>query len=316
MKVLLQFVCLFFAASLSAEVDWVPQFNDKPVPEGRIAAIEKAVPSKAIVPARESRRILVFSATSGYRHASIATGKVALAKLGESSGAYTAVVSDHPENFEPEALKEFDAVVLLSPTQDFFMPDKKARKQFSQEEMAWLKKRHDRLVSNLIEYVEQGGGIVGIHAATDACYKCEEYGDMMGGYFDGHPWRASNNVTIVVEDRDHVLNKATFGSDPDFRIKDEIYQFAEKPYSREKLRILLTLDPERSDPVKGMKREDNDYAVSWVQAVGEGRVFYSSIGHNHEIFENPLMLKHYLAGIQFATGDLAGDTTPSAKLRK
>lgn len=316
MKLYPYIVCAFFAASLSAEVDWVPQFNDKPVPEGRVAAIDKAVPDRAIVRPIESRRVLVFSATAGYRHASIATGKVALEKLGESSGAYTAVVSDHPKHFEPEALKQFDAVVLLSPTQDFFMPDKKARKQFSQEEMAWLKKRHDRLVSNLIEYVEQGGGIVGIHAATDACYKCEEYGDMMGGYFDGHPWRASNNVTIMVEDRDHVLNKATFGSDPDFRIKDEIYQFAEKPYSREKLRILLTLDPERSDPVKGTKREDNDYAVSWVQAVGEGRVFYCSIGHNHEIFENPLMLKHYLAGIQFAVGDLAGDTTPSAKLSK
>jgi hypothetical protein len=316
MKLLLQFACLFLTFNLSAEVDWVPQFNDKPVPNERIAAIEKAVPSKPIVPPREARRILVFSATSGYRHASIATAKLALEKLGKSTGAFIALISDHPKHFEPDALKEFDAVVLLSPTQDFFMPDKRTRKQFSQEEMAWLQNRHDRLVKNLVEYVKQGGGLVGIHAATDACYQCEEYGDMMGGYFDGHPWSANSNVTIVVEDGEHVLNQAVFGSDADFRIKDEIYQFAEKPYSREKLRILLTLDPERSDPVKGMKRKDNDYAVSWVQAVGEGRVFYSSIGHNHEMFQHPLILKHYLAGIQFATGDLEGDTTPSAKLFK
>ena len=75
MKLLLQFACLFLTFNLSAEVDWVPQFNDKPVPNERIAAIEKAVPSKPIVPPREARRILVFSATSGYRHASIATSK-------------------------------------------------------------------------------------------------------------------------------------------------------------------------------------------------------------------------------------------------
>ena len=76
--------------------------------------------------------------------------------------------------------------------------------------------------------------------------------------------------------------------------------------------MLLHLDPARSDEVKGLKRKDNDYAVAWVQAVGEGRVFYTSIGHNPHIFYNPLMLKHYLAGIQFATGDLPADTTPSA----
>lgn len=315
MKVLLQFASLFLAASLSAEVDWVPQFNDKPVPQERIAAIEKAVPSKGIVPAREPRRVLVFSATSGYRHASIATGKVALEKLGESTGAFTAVISDHPRHFEPNALKEFDAVVLLSPTLDFFMPSRKQRKKFSDDDWAWLQARHDRLIANLVKYVEQGGGLVGIHSATDSCYNCEDYGDMIGGYFDGHPWRANNNVTVVIEDRDHVLTKTVFGDSADFRIKDEIYQFKEKPYSRDKLRVLLSLDVELSDQVKGLKREDGDYAVSWVQAVGEGRVFYSSIGHNHEIFESPLMLKHYLAGIQFATEDLAGDTTPSAKLR-
>lgn len=64
-----------------------------------------------------------------------------------------------------------------------------------------------------------------------------------------------------------------------------------------------------------MKRTDGDYAVSWVQGVGKGRVFYSSLGHNHEIYSNPHMLKHYLAGIQFACGDLKADVTPSAQLK-
>jgi type 1 glutamine amidotransferase len=102
----------------------------------------------------------------------------------------------------------------------------------------------------------------------------------------------------------------------DFRLVEEIYQFKEEPYSRENLRILLHLDPDRSDKVEGMNRKDNDYPVAWVQKVGEGRVFYTSIGHNEHIYANPLMLKHYLAGIQFAVGDLQADTTPSAQLVK
>ena len=303
------------AGTLSAATDWVPTFNDQPVAPHHVTAIEAALPNTSIVAPQAARRVLVYSATAGYRHRSIPTGKLALAKLGAASGAYEAVVSDDPANFEPDALKGFDAVVLLSPTQDFFMPNKKQRKKFSAEDWAWLQARHNRLVDNLLEYVEQGGGLVGIHSATDSCYKHKGYGEAMGGYFSGHPWTANMNVTIVVEDDEHAIIKPVFEGMKDFRIKDEIYQFRPEPYSRDKLRVLLHLDPARSDtPKKAPGREDGDYAVCWVQSVGKGRVFYSSLGHNHEIYSNPLMLKHYLAGIQFATGDLQADTTPSAKL--
>ncbi|MEA3365531.1 MAG: HEAT repeat domain-containing protein, partial [Candidatus Hydrogenedentes bacterium] len=64
----------------------------------------------------------------------------------------------------------------------------------------------------------------------------------------------------------------------------------------------------------GIRRDDDDFAVSWVRTYGEGRVFYCSLGHRHEIFWNPAILQHYLDGIQFALGDLAADTTPSAQL--
>jgi type 1 glutamine amidotransferase len=128
---------------------------------------------------------------------------------------------------------------------------------------------------------------------------------------------ASHRVTIIVEEPDHALLQPVFDGQSDFRIKDEIYQFKDEPYSREKLRILLSIDVERSDPPhkkKPLRRADGDYAVAWVQSVGKGRVFYSSLGHNHETYSNPLMLKHYLAGIQFACGDLKADTRPSATI--
>lgn len=313
-QTLLGFVLL--STSVFAVVDWKPTFNDKPVSNKLKSAVDAALPSEPIVAPKSARKTLVFSATSGFRHRSIPTGKYALEQLGKSTGAFETVISDDPAYFEPEALKQFDTVILLSPTQDFFMPPKKGKNvpKFSKEELEWLKARHNRLVDNLVDYVEAGGGLMGIHAATDACYGHEEYGEMMGGYFWGHPWNAKTQVTIVVEDPEHETIKPVFAGIESFELVEEIYQFQPEPYSREKLRILLHLDPERSAKVKGLKRKDNDYPVAWVQKVGEGRVFYSSIGHNDHIYANPLMLKHYLAGIQFACGDLEADTTPSAKI--
>lgn len=312
------FIILTFVliSGLSAASNWMPSFDDKPVPPQLAEAVEAALPHDAIVPPQADRHILIFSATAGYRHSSIPVGKLALSQMGETSGAYTAVVSDDPANFEPEALQTFDTVLLLSPSRDFFMPSHKKREEFSREEWTALQDRHNRLVDNLVDYVEAGGGLVGIHAATDACHNHKDYGAMIGGYFAQHPWMAYMNVTIVVEDGQHAIIKPVFEGMKDFRIKDEIYEFKAEPYSREELRILLHLDPERSDTPTKKKpsREDNDYAVCWVQSVGKGRVFYTSLGHREDIYSNPLMLKHYLAGIQFATGDLVADTTPSAKI--
>ncbi|MGC6455262.1 MAG: ThuA domain-containing protein [Coraliomargaritaceae bacterium] len=297
-------------------MDWKPTYNDKPLNEKQLQLIEEALPDTPIVEPKEERRVLVFSATAGFRHGSIPAGKQALKRLGESTGAYSVLVSDDPANFEPDALKNFDTVLLLSPTQDFFMPSNKERDNFSNEEWAALKERHTRLVDNLVNYVKSGGGLMGIHAATDGCYGHKEFGETIGGHFWGHPWSAGHNVTIVVEDPKHGTIQPVFGNMADFKIQDEIYQFKEEPYSREKLRVLLHLDPERSDPVDPAKirRKDCDFPVCWVQQVGEGRVFYSSLGHNHHIYWNPLILRHFLAGIQFACGDLEADTTPSAKI--
>jgi len=291
-----------------ASSEWVPTFDDKPVGENHLKGIEEAVPSSPIAEPLVSRKVLIFSATSGYRHGSIPTGKAALVRLGESTGAYESVVSDDPANFESEVLHDFDAVILLSPTQDFFMPNKKQKDQFPEEEWLWLKDRHNRLVDNLVQYVSEGGGLMAIHAASDACYSHKEYGEMVGGYFAGHPWMWNNNVTIVVEEPEHPTMLPVFADKPDFSLVEEIYKFRKKPVIRSNTRVLLSLDVERSDQVE--KAEPGDYPVAWVQGLGEGRIFYTSIGHNKHIFTNPLMLKHYLAGIQFATGDLHGETGP------
>jgi len=308
------FVAVFLGASQSG-VDWAPASNDAPVKPEEAKRVEDAVPAKVFARPAKSRRMLVYSATSGFRHKSIPHGKIALDLIGKKTGAFEAVISDELKNFEPENLKGFDAVCLLNVTGDFFLPHPKDLGAMEPERQQKLKDNDLRLKKALIEYVERGGGLVGIHSATDACYKYEAYGKMIGGYFDGHPWTQDSRVTIRVEDPDHELTRPVF-KEREYSFLEEIYQFREEPYSRERLRVLLNLDPEKSDKPKkegSIKRKDNDFAVCWVQKFGEGRVFYTSLGHREDIYMNPVMLSHYLAGIQFAVGDMKADTAPSAK---
>jgi type 1 glutamine amidotransferase len=84
-----------------------------------------------------------------------------------------------------------------------------------------------------------------------------------------------------------------------------------QPYSRDKLRVLLSVDSSKFKG-KGGARPDNDYAISWIREYGKGRVFYCALGHGEAMYMHPDMLKHYLAGLQYVLGDLRADATPSA----
>jgi HEAT repeat protein len=133
---------------------------------------------------------------------------------------------------------------------------------------------------------------------------------MMGGYFNAHPW--NEDVGVKLDDPGHPLLRG-FRGQP-FVVADEIYQFKE-PYSRDKLRVLLSLDVNRTDMTKKtIKRTDGDFAVAWIQEYGKGRVFYFSLGHRNEIFWNEPVMQCYLDGIQYALGDLTCDATPSSQL--
>lgn len=260
--------------------------NERP-PAGAEDKIAAALPDEAYAKPAKARKLLVFSKTAGFRHESIATGKLALSELGKKTGAFEAVISDDLANFEAGKIDEFDAIVFLSTTQDVFRDSDKA----------------EALRESLMNFVKGGKGFVGIHAATDTFYNWSEYGEMIGGYFDGHPWNAGTNVSIKVEpgQEKHPLVAMFEGKNLDF--KEEIYQLKE-PYDSKKVHMLLRLDTEKSDmKVNGIKRDDQDFGVSWARSWGEGRVFYCSLGHNHDMFWHPVVLRHYLAGIQWALGD-------------
>jgi type 1 glutamine amidotransferase len=276
--------------------------QEKP-PPGAAEAIAKALPAEAYAKPAKPRKVLVFARTAGFRHASIPTGKAALTELGKKTGAFETVVSDDLANFEPESIGQFDAIVFLSTTQDVFMPPQEALKGMNEEQRKDIGARAERLKKSLMDFVKGGKGFVGIHAATDTFYNWSEYGEMIGGYFDGHPWNAGEDVSIKVEpgQEKHPLVAMFEGKNLDF--KEEIYQFKE-PYDSKKVHMLLRLDTDKSNmKLGGINRTDKDFGVAWARSWGDGRVFYCSLGHNDHIFWNPTVLRHYLAGIQWAIGD-------------
>ncbi len=286
----------------------IPVSGDAPT-LGEKEKILAAAPSEASVVPKKKRRLLVFSHAWGYRHSAIPYGKAAAWVMGEKTGAFEAVISDDTALFEPENLERFDAVLFNNANNEVFLPEKPG--ELSPEEQLQARERDARLKRSLVDYLARGGGLAVIHAGVAAFRQWPEYGNIVGARFDNHPWNAGSTVTLKVEEPGHPLSRAF--DDSFFVVTDEIYQL-KAPYSRDKLRVLLSIDTEKTDmKVNGIHRKDNDFAISWVKSYGKGRVFYCALGHEHDIFWNPVVLHHLLDGIQFTLGDLEADVAPSAK---
>jgi len=266
--------------------------------------IEKALPAKAPGKPGKPRKLLVVTlnvrdGVPRTGHPSIPHGNYALQLMGQKTGAYEAVFSNDVEMFRPRNLEKFDAVCFNN-TVGVLFEDQELR-------------------MSLLDFVSGGHGFVGIHAAGATFVQWPvydqwpEFGDMLGGYENGgHPWKPDETITLRVEDPQNPVN-AVFGGQS-FQISDEVFQF-QAPYSRRKLRVLLSIDTEKTDmnPSRRFLPDrfaERDFAISWIRNYGKGRVFYSSLGHNSHIFSNAPVLAHFLAGIQFALGDLAAEASP------
>jgi type 1 glutamine amidotransferase len=263
--------------------------------------ITAALPDKAPAQPKQPRKILIFSRTVGFRHESIPVGVKAITMMGDKTGAYTALATEDEAFFEPQKLNVFDAVFMLNTTGDCLRP-KTGNDAGDAKREALLKK-------SLAKFVSGGKGLMGTHSATDTYHNWKEYNKMMGGTFDGHPWHEKVPVKNLAPD--HPLNAAFEGKD--FEIEDEIYQFRADTGLPTDRRFLLALDTKKMDVSKG-KRKDGLYGVSWLGTYGKGRTFYCSLGHRQEIYFNPTILKHYLAGIQYVLGDLQADARPTPVL--
>ena len=144
----------------------------------------------------------------------------------------------------------------------------------------------------VIDFVKNGKAFMGVHNATDTGYDWPDYGEMLGGYFNGHPWH--QEVGIIVEDTNH---PATRMLNEKFSVTDEIYTF--KHWEREKTHVLMRIDNDSVDLEKG-NREDNDYALAWCHEYGDGRVMYTGLGHPDQLWHEKWFRGHILGGMSWA----------------
>ena len=273
------------------------------IPKDILATMEKNLPTEAPAKPEKPRKLLVFVASGWYYHDSIPVCALALTKMGEKLKTWDTTVSDDETVFKKETLDKYDGIFMVSTVDDHpKSKDKQARQDF-------------------VDYIKSGHGLIGTHAASDCNHDWPEYTEMIGGEFAGHPMF---QIGVRNEDPENPIN-AVFGG-KGFAWDDEMYVFRmatkDKPqaYSRDKNHVLLSIDVDKTKQWDQLKnkppRTDGDYAIAWTKTYGEGRVFYCSMGHNRTDFSNSFLLKHYLAGVQYALGDLKTDSTPSAQLPK
>jgi type 1 glutamine amidotransferase len=270
--------------------------------------IERAIPAKAPAAPKRPRKLLVMTLNvrdgvpTSHGHKSIGYANLAFELAGRRTGAYEIVFNNDVSVFRPENLAKYDSICFNN-TVGVLTEDPALRQ-------------------SLLDFVANGKGLVGIHAAAATFVQYPVYdqfppfGEMLGAYEDGgHPWKADETITLKVVDPANPINAAFGGKS--FEVKDEVFQFR-RPYSRERLHVLLGIDTNKTDmnPARHFLPDrfaDKDFAMSWIRQHGKGRVFYSSLGHNPALFWDPKILQHFLAGIQFALGDLQADATPSAR---
>ena len=149
----------------------------------------------------------------------------------------------------------------------------------------------------LLDGVRSGRtAVVAIHAATDSCYSWEDYGQLVGARFDGHPW--TQDVTLDVVDQDH---PATRHLGPSWPWRDEVYMFRDL---RPDARVLLRARPDELDQdAPGARAPAFGYPLSWCFSEGDGRVFSTSLGHFPAAWENPVYLRYLAGGLAWALGE-------------
>ena len=262
--------------------------QDKPLPtvsEQDAATLEKLIGDKLTAKAQKARKVLVFSKCEGFVHGdAIVYGNKAF-EIAAKTGAFSVDFSnDYAVLADKDNLFKYDALVLNNTTH-------------------MKVKDHPAVVPNIVEFVNSGRGLCAIHAAADNFYDSPAAAALVGGLFDGHPWNAGGTWAFKLDEPNNPLNRSLKATN--LKFSDEIYQ-QKAPYDRSKLRVIVSLDMSdaATAEAKGQKREDKDFAVSWISTPGKGRVFYTSFAHDKRAFLDAPRLWHILDGLQYTLGDI------------
>jgi len=219
--------------------------------------------------------VLVFHKTAGFSHQSIPAGIAMIEELGNTHN-FSVEVSEDAGLFTAENLEQYEVVIFLSTTGNVLN---------SNQESAFE------------NYINNGGGYMGIHAASDTEYDWPWYGGLVGAYFSNHP-PGTTNASIKVSDRVH---PSTEGLPFNWNRRDEWYNFQENP--RGEVHVLATVD-EQSYSGGNM---GFDHPVIWCHEYDGGRSWYTALGHTEESYSEDLFREHVWGGIQYTAGTVTGD---------
>jgi uncharacterized protein len=208
---------------------------------------------------RPPEHILYFTNSAGYRHEVIPLSKAILTQLGRNSGTFEVTATEDTSEFSTENLKRYAAVMFYTSGE---LPMSGSERKA------------------LLDFVRSGRGFLGVHSATDTFYTWPDYLDLIGGYFNGHPWHQT--VTIEVADPGDPL-VAFLGNS--LQVEDEIYQISDFDYRGS--HVLLRLDPSSVDLGKpGVHQRFYGWPLAWTRSYGQGRVFYAALGHEASVWQD------------------------------
>ena len=240
------------------------------------------------------KQLLAIGEEKGYRHEAISHALATIERLGRETGIWDTTIRTDTEpltkkklEYNAKNLNDFDAVLFYT---------------------GGTLEMNDQQKRDFLSFIhDDGKGFVGVHSATITFTQWPEYGEMIGGYFDEHPW-GTFQAPIVVEDP----NFPGMSQWPlEFTITDEIYQI--KNFSRERCRVLMRLDTSKLDLNNPrVHRTDRDFAVTWAKVYGKGRVYYSTLGHVSENWDDVKFQRMYVEAIKWALGLTYADVTPHA----
>lgn len=261
---------------------------------GFITALVVAIGATTLMAADapKMKRLLVIGEEKGFRHEAISHAMATIDRMGRETHLWETHIRTDTEPLTKKKLEynalnlnDFDAVLFYT---------------------GGTLEMDDQQKADFISFVrDDGKGFIGIHSAAITFVKWPEYGEMLGGYFDEHPWGTFDAPIVVEDSRFPGMDKWA----PAFQMKDEIYQI--RNYSRENTRVLMHLDASKLDLTnKKVKRTDRDFAVSWAKSYGKGRVFYSTLGHVTANWDRPDMQAMMIGAIKWALGLVDADVTP------
>ncbi|WPP50206.1 ThuA domain-containing protein [Catalinimonas niigatensis] len=234
---------------------------------------EPAADSQGASMAQDEPKVLVFSKTNGFRHESIEPGIEAIQKLGQENN-FSVDTSEDSTVFTQDNLSDYAAVVFLNTTGDILNEEQQ---------------------SAMEQYIQNGGGYVGIHSAADTEYEWPWYGKLVGAYFDGHPGNPNvREATLHVVDANHPSTKPL---PKDWVHSDEWYNY--KDINTEQNKDLIMLD---ETTYEGGTNGDY-HPISWYKDFDGGRAFYTGSGHTDESFTDSMFLQHLMGGLNYAMGN-------------